>query len=79
MKGLVTAPSARIAAPKTTVPHLALAHHFAKLAAMHAGMALANSPDKAVSNLPRPDKVVSDIRSGKPLVRQAIIGTPNQP
>ena len=52
MKGLVTAPSARIAAPKTTVPHLALAHHFAKLAAMHAGMALANSPEIVLADEP---------------------------
>jgi hypothetical protein len=79
MKGIVKPPSDKAPKPVSTVPHLALAHHFAKLAAMHAGMALANSPDKAVSNLPRPDKVVSDIRSGSPLFRQPVIRTPNNP
>lgn len=67
----------KVPAPKNTVPHLHLAAMFSKLAAMHAQKAMANSPDKAVANLPRPDKAVGDERKNGFLGRQPVIGTPN--
>ena len=56
--------------------HMQLADMFGKLARMHAraGRMMANGPDAAVAGLPKPDRVVGDIRGGKALIRQAVIG-----
>lgn len=72
-------PSGNVPAPPNTVPHLALASIFSKLAALHqhAAQVQANSPDKAVARLPRPDQAAMDAQKGRPLVRQPVIGTAN--
>ena len=69
-------PMGRVPAPKNTVPHLAMASMFARLAAMHARKALANAPDPTNAGLPRPDKAVEDAAEGRPLIRQPVIGVP---
>ena len=62
-------------APKNTVPHLALAGMFARLAAMRgANKPMANAPDPEEARLPRPDAAVTDARRGRALVRQPVIG-----
>ncbi len=66
----------RVPMPKNTVPHMAMASMFAKLAAMHARKALANDPDPANAGLPRPDKAVEDVAGGRLLGRTPVIGTP---
>ncbi|MDE2098700.1 MAG: hypothetical protein KGL39_15710 [Patescibacteria group bacterium] len=60
-------------------PHLALARFFTKLAAMHqrAGQVQANGPDASVARLPRPDMAAIDTQRGRPLIRRAVIGSPN--
>jgi hypothetical protein len=69
-------PNGRVPAPRSTVPHLALAGMFAKLAALHAQRAMANAPDATNARLPRPDMAAIDSQQGRPLVRQPVIGTP---
>ena len=65
----------RVPVPKNTVPQLALAGMFARLAAMHGrGKPMANAPDPEEARLPRPDAAVVDTRRGRALVRQPVIG-----
>lgn len=67
-------PLGKVHNPKSIVPHGLLAQHFSKLALLHAAAAGANAPDSAISRLPRPDKVVSDLQSGGYLGRKPVIG-----
>lgn len=76
LRTIAVIPSGRVPAPKNTVPHLALAGMFAKLAAMHAQKAMANLPDQPNARLPRPDVAAVDAQQGRPLIRQPVIGMP---
>ncbi len=79
MKIIAAIPSGKVPAPQNTVPHLALAGMFAKLAALHAqrAMDLAHAPDPVNARLPRPDTAALDLQHGQPLVRPIAIGTAN--
>lgn len=70
-------PAGKVPAPKSTVPHLHLASMFSRLAQRHIGAAMANAPDPAAAKLPRPDMAAIDTQRGRPLARQAVIGSPN--
>lgn len=72
-------PTGKVAAPKSTVPHALLANFFRKMAGLHSRAAAgANSPDRAVSPLPRPDKAaINAQRPGGYQGRMPVIGQPN--
>ena len=69
-------PAGKVAAPKSIIPHLALANVFQRLANMHRNLAGANAPDPANARVPRPDKAALDAQSGAPLIREPVIGGP---
>ena len=77
-RNIAPIPKGKVAAPKQN--HLHLAQMFHRLAGIHLSKAMANSPDKAVATLPKPDKAALNARQpGGYQGRQPVIGTPNQP
>ncbi|MDE2100595.1 MAG: hypothetical protein KGL39_25350 [Patescibacteria group bacterium] len=72
-------PSGKVPMSKSTVPHMALANMFSKLAMMHAHAAGANGADPANARLPRPDMAAYDAQMGHPLMRRISLGVANSP